>query len=372
VRIAYYMPFKPLGHPVPSGDLIIGSELGEHLAGRGHTVTLVSRLRARWIFWKPWKLLRVPLERRRILRHARTFRPQAWLTYHTYYKAPDLLGPACAGTLGIPYVVFQGIYATRPGKHWLTRPGFASNTTALQAAAMVFTNKRNDEANLRRLVPGERVCYVPAGIRPQAFRHDPQARQALRQAWGVAGDLPVILSAAMFRPGVKTEGLGQVIQACARLRASGRPLRLVICGDGPRRAFLEALARRSGLADTHFGGRIPRAEMARWYSAADVFAFPGIREGLGMVYLEAQAAGLPVVAYGGWGAVEVVADGATGCLADPCRPETFTQGIARLLDDPDLRRRMGVAAADHVRRSHDLESNYETMSRILERLVPGT
>jgi glycosyltransferase involved in cell wall biosynthesis len=91
-----------------------------------------------------------------------------------------------------------------------------------------------------------------------------------------------------------------------------------------------------------------------------------------MVYLEAQAAGLPVVAYGGWGAGEVVADGATGCLADPCHPETFTQGIARLLDDPDLRRRMGAAAADHVRRSHDLESNYETMSRILERLVPGT
>jgi glycosyltransferase involved in cell wall biosynthesis len=372
VRIAYYMPFKPLGHPVPSGDLIIGSELGEHLAGRGHTVTLVSRLRARWIFWKPWRQFQVPIERLRILRQARSFRPQLWLTYHTYYKAPDLLGPVCAGRLGIPYVVFQGIYATRPSKHWITRRGFTCNAAALNAAAMVFTNKRNDETNLRRLVPAERLCYVPPGIRPQAFQHDPRARRELRRAWGVAGDFPVVLSAAMFRPGVKTEGLRQVIHACKNLRASGRPLRLVICGDGPRRAALESEARRSGLADTLFGGRIPRGEMARYYSAADIFAFPGIREGLGMVYLEAQAAGLPVVAHGVWGAGEVVADGVTGWLSDPSRPETFTQGIGRLLGDPALRCRMGVAAAAHVRRSHDLEANYGPLNDILERLVAGT
>ena len=60
VRICFYMPFKPLGHLHPSGDLIIGTELFQFLQRRGHDVRLVSRLRTRWIYWKPWQWLRLP------------------------------------------------------------------------------------------------------------------------------------------------------------------------------------------------------------------------------------------------------------------------------------------------------------------------
>jgi len=369
MRIAYYMPFKPLGHPVPSGDLVIGTELHAHLTRLGHSVLPVSRLRTRWIHWKPWKRVLAILERRRVVRRAQAFRPHVWMTYHSYYKAPDVLGPACSARLGIPYTVFQGIYATRPRNRWTTRGGFTRNTAALRSAAMVFTNKRRDEANLRRLLPAERLCYVAPGIDPEAFRHDSRARAELRAAWGIAEDLPVVLTAAMFRPGVKTEGLVQVIQACRRLRDAGRRLRLAVCGDGPGRARLVAEAQRAGLEDTLFAGRIPRPGMVRYYSAADVFAFPGVREGLGMVYLEAQAASLPVVAHGAWGAGEVVVDGVTGWLSDPQQPESFAGKLGRLLEDPDLRHRMGAAAAAHVRLRHNLEVNYRVLNEVLERVA---
>lgn len=97
--IGYYTPFKPLGFHLPSGDLTIATGLRDFLEAGGHRVLHPSRLRARWIFWKPWLWPIVVWDRLRVLRIVRHAHAGLWLTYHTYYKAPDLDRP-----LGLPKV----------------------------------------------------------------------------------------------------------------------------------------------------------------------------------------------------------------------------------------------------------------------------
>ena len=368
MRIAYYMPFKPMGHPHPSGDLAIGTGLFRFLATRDHDLALISRLRTRWIYWKPWLTPAVGLQMLLAARRAKRFGPDLWLTYHTYYKAPDLLGPACARHLNIPYVIFQGIYATRPRKHLKTRAGYYLNRTALLAADAVFTNKRLDYKNLERIIPPRRLHYVTPGIVSRNYNHDPQARQELRAAWN-SGETPVIMTAAMFRPGVKSRGLEEVIRVCGQLHGQGLQFQLVLVGDGENRGHLQKLARRLLPAKTIFTGRIPPAQMHRYYSAADLFVFPGYEESLGMVYLEAQACGLPVVAYGRWGAKEVVRHAHTGLLATAGSPGSLANSLSRLLNDSRLRTQLGTAAKVHVAKYHDLESNYAAVEAQLKRIV---
>jgi glycosyltransferase involved in cell wall biosynthesis len=109
--------------------------------------------------------------------------------------------------------------------------------------------------------------------------------------------------------------------------------------------------------------------MFHYYHSADIFVFPGIQEGLGMVYLEAQAAGLPVVACAGWGASEVVRHNETGLLSAPGDWPQFTRHIMRLLVDSDLRHKMGNAATRHIACHHDLHINYKRLETQLKSLA---
>ncbi len=364
MKISYYMPFKPPQHANPSGDLITGRELREFLLRQGHAVELASSLRSRWIYWKPLNFLEIRRERARLLAALRPNAVDLWLTYHSYYKAPDLLGPACCRNLQIPYVIFQGIYSTKRRRRLRTLPGFLLNRAALLAADLVVTNKKKDLANLLRLLPDQRVLYVAPGLRPEQFAYDAEARKELRAAWST-GDTPVILSAAMLRSGVKSEGIRQLINSCRELQQSAQDFVLIIVGDGRQRAELEHAARQALGSRCLFVGRIPRRQLYRYYSAADLFAFPGIEESLGMVYLEAQSAGLPVVAFHDWGASEAVLDGRTGLLASASQPEQFTDAIRTLLNDTDLRTRLGRQAREHVINDHDLERNYRFLDKQL-------
>jgi glycosyltransferase involved in cell wall biosynthesis len=140
-------------------------------------------------------------------------------------------------------------------------------------------------------------------------------------------------------------------------------------GDGQEGQKLRRLARDRIPGQYRFVGQVSREELYRYYSAADLFVFPGIRESLGMVYLEAQACGLPVVAFDNAGVPEVVQHGKTGLLTPFEDRITFTRAVARLLEDSFLRRTMGRAAADYVRRHHDLATNYRVLEGALEEIV---
>jgi glycosyltransferase involved in cell wall biosynthesis len=334
----------------------------------------MSDFRCRWIFWKPWQWLKLWHEIRRVVHQHSGDDLDLWLTYHSYYKAPDLLGATAAKQMGIPYVIFQGIYSTKRQRALKSFPGFYLNRRSLRAARHILTNKKVDLLNLKRLIPEHKITYIAPGLIPAEFSFDAEARSELRTALNL-GDDPVVFSAAMFRPDVKTEGLTWVIRTCGELYRRGQPLWLVIAGDGKEKEKLKQLAEAHLPQRVRFVGRIARNDMYRYYSAGDLFVFPGIRESLGMVYLEAQACGLPVVAFENAGVPEAVQDGKTGLLVPMYANGLFADAIERLVKDADLRRKMGQAAQAYVRQNHDLNQNYQKMEGVLQEIVnkrPGT
>ena len=371
MKISFYAPFKPLGHHLPSGDLVIAAGLYRYLEKKGHLLQVASDLRTRWLYWKPWRVLTLLSERRRLVDALSRPVPDLWLTYHSYYKGPDMLGPYVTSRLAMPYVIFQGAYATKWRKNWRTRAGFYLNRKALLAADHVFANKRVDYRNLKRLLPEEKISFAPPGIYPDEFAFSERSRRDLRQRWNVNTD-PVIVSAAMFRRGVKTESLTWVIRACGMLREMGRAFRLVIIGDGVEKPRLAQLAARHLPGQVIFAGKVNRDQMYRYYSAGDVFVFPGIGESLGMVYLEAQSCRLPVVAFDGAGVPEVVQKDQTGLLLPAYDTRAYVQAVDRLLSSEDERGQMGRAAAAYVRRKHDLQQNYSAVEDKLLEIVEAS
>ena len=371
MNISFYAPFKPLGHHLPSGDLVIAAGLYRYLETRGHHLQVASNLRTRWIFWKPWHAAALPVERRNSRAVTARLPADLWLTYHSYYKGPDVLGPYVADRLTIPYVIFQGAYATKWRKKWHTRSGFYLNRKALLAADHVFANKQVDYHNLMRLLPAHRVSYAPPGIYPDEFAFNDNSRRELRRQWNVDTE-PVIVTAAMFRKGVKTESLIWVIRVCAILRNMGRSFRLVIVGDGAQRQNLEKLVAEQLPDRAIFAGKVPRDEMYRYFSAGDLFVFPGIGESLGMVYLEAQSCGLPVVALDGAGVPEVVRKDVSGLLLSANDTRASVDAIDRLIGNKAARREMGRAAAGYIRQEHDLQKNYSAVEDKLGEIVESS
>ncbi|MGB6281471.1 MAG: glycosyltransferase family 4 protein [Syntrophobacteria bacterium] len=217
-------------------------------------------------------------------------------------------------------------------------------------------------------MPEESLTYVVPGILPEQFIFDARSRKQLRQEWDITEGV-VVLTAAMFRPGVKSEGLSWVIRSCGELFRQNVPLYLVIAGEGKEDRHLRQLADSYLPGRVRFLGKVAREEMYRFYSAGDLFVFPGIRESLGMVFLEAQSCGLPVVAFADGGVPEVVADGVCGYLVSPFDAREFNEAIARLLADRVLRKRMGEAASGYVRSRHDLKQNYHIVEDTLLGLV---
>lgn len=150
---------------------------------------------------------------------------------------------------------------------------------------------------------------------------------------------------------------------------------LVVVGGGPYRRTLEGLARRYGVADrVIFSGRIPADEIVDHHRMADVFAMPcrtrggGLDvEGLGIVYLEASACGVPVVAGRSGGAPETVRDGRTGLVVDGTSRREIVDAVAGLLEDRPRASSMGLSGRRWV-----LENwRWEDLARDMQRVLSG-
>ncbi|WP_448382389.1 glycosyltransferase family 4 protein [Desulfosoma sp.] len=371
MKIAFYCPNKPLGHPEPSGDQSIARGLVQALENEGHAVQEMSTFRARWFWTQPGGLRQAMRGCMEALRRSLAWRPELWLTYHTYYKAPDVIGPWLSRLLKIPYVLFQPMYGTRRRRDAETRPGFYWNRLALRGAWLAITNNANDRAALERIVPLKRLTYLAPGIFPEMFSRDDAAGRLVRARYGVTDTDRLVLTVARFRPGVKWESLRFLFRSLALLDAERLSLRLMVVGDGP----LEAAVRREASAclagRVVFPGRVPRRELYAYYSAADLFAFPGIGESLGMVYLEAQACGLAVVALREGGVDQVVADGVTGVLVPARDPAAYADAVSALIREEGLRQAMGLEAARFVRRHRNLHRQGRYLAHLLASLVSG-
>lgn len=369
MNIAFYCPNKPLDHPDPSGDLAIAQGIHQALNRLGHDCREWARFRSRWFWEHPAGWIRAAAATARTLARSASWKPDLWLTYHTYYKAPDVIGPAVTRLLRIPYVLFQPIYSTKRRRDPRTRPGFYLNRAALRRACHAFTNNRKDVRGLDRILSPMSLTYLPPGIFPEAFTRDEEAGRRVRSTWGIQPGEPLLFCAARFRPGVKFRSLDFLLRSMNRLGRGHNRFRLVIAGDGPMEAELRKEAEELLPGKVLFAGKIPRRELFKYYSAADLFVFPGIGESLGMVYLEAQSCGCPVVALRNEGVSQVVEHQVTGFLVPQENETAFSQAVRSLLEDSAARREMGRRAADFVRRERNLHVTYRTLSDRLNELA---
>lgn len=369
MKIALYCPNKPLTHPNPSGDLVIAEGLRSTLNRFGHQCEEVVQFRSRWFWRSPEGWGRAAAGLARGLRSARRMAPAIWLTYHTYYKSPDVLGPWISRSLGVPYVLFQPMYGTRRRKDPRTRVGFYLNRVAIKHACHSFVNNLDDLEAMRRVAPPGSVTYLPPGIFPEQFRRDEHLGSGIRRTLHLGPDVPVIMTAARFRADVKYESLVHLFRSLSRLRTRRPDFRLLVAGDGPMEDRLKGLAEELLPGQAVFVGRVPRERMFELYSAADVFAFPGIGESLGMVFLEAQACRLPVVALNTGGIPQVVRTGETGLLVPRDDGEAMATALDQLLGDREARRAMGRNGERFILEERNLERNYQRLSAALETIA---
>ncbi len=157
------------------------------------------------------------------------------------------------------------------------------------------------------------------------------------------------VSRLVYRKGVDT-----VLDAIARLRQQHPELLYLIAGAGPDRARLEERVATHGLEDhVRFLGKVPHDKLTTLYSAADVFVMPARAaspdvEGFGIVFLEANACGTPVIGATTGGIPDAIRDGKTGLLVPPDDPYALSQAINCLLQDPDFAQQLGEAGRAHV------------------------
>lgn len=150
----------------------------------------------------------------------------------------------------------------------------------------------------------------------------------------------------------RRKGLPHLLQAYALLKRELPQLRLIVVGgDGGMRAACERYIERAGLRDVVFTGRVPDAEVPRYYRSAHVFCAPNTgAESLGIILLEAMASGVPIVASRIEGFAEVLTDGEEGLLVPPGDEHALAAALYRLLTDPSLRERMGQRGLSTARR----------------------
>ncbi|MBB5115333.1 glycosyltransferase family 4 protein [Micromonospora echinospora] len=212
---------------------------------------------------------------------------------------------------------------------------------------------------LRRLAPGVDV---------ETYHPDVDGKE-VRKRLGLA-DRPVVVCVSRLVP---RKGQDMLIRALPEIRRRVPGAALLVVGGGPYRSTLEKLARQTGLEhDVVFTGSVPSDALPAHYAAGDVYAMPcrtrnrGLDvEGLGIVYLEAGATGLPVVAGDSGGAPDAVRDGETGFVVSGRDVAQLADGVATLLADRDLARQFGAAGRAWVEREWRWETQAQRMAALL-------
>ena len=354
MRIAFYAPMKAPDDLTPSGDREMAGLLMTTLNLGKHEVELASAFRAFEGAGDPVQQdkLRAGAEReaaRLIARYeAREAdqRPQIWFSYHVYYKSPDWIGPQVAKALGIPYVLAEASYAaSRADGPWAL--GHKGAELAIKSADLIFSMTSIDAEGLEKILgPMQKHRDLPPFLDPRPYsaieRVHPQPGQPVR-----------LLAVGMMRPGDKVESYRRLADYLVHVKRSDWTLTII--GDGPARSEVEKLLSPLGADRLKFKGARAKIDMPKLYADADIYVWPAAGEAYGMALLEAQAAGLPVVAGKVRGVPDVMLDGQTGFLTPEGDADAFAGVIDFLISDADARRKMGDTGKKFVSGMRSME-----------------
>ncbi len=219
-------------------------------------------------------------------------------------------------------------------------------------------------SRMRRIVPGvDATEFSPANS---------TSGNQLRSELGWI-DRPVIVCVSRL---MARKGQDELIRALPEVHQTSPMASLIIVGEGPYRKDLESLVKKFGLEEfVHLTGKVSQGDLSKWYAAGDIFAMPCRTrlggwdvEGLGIVFLEASATGLPVIVGDSGGAIDAVLDGETGYLVDGTNTNEIAQRISQLILYPDVAKRMGEAGRNWVTQEWTWDQNFKKLDGLLSGL----
>ncbi len=240
----------------------------------------------------------------------------------------------------------------------------------VRRATCVVVNSLKNAAASKDLPRGAGpFVEIPHGVDPRAYNLDGALHAELtverRERFGSS---PVIGFVGRF---VRYKGLSVLIEALSRLPG----VHALLIGNGPLRPQVEEQVRTAGIADrVHFLGDLDERGKIRGLAMMDVLVLPSVdtTETFGVVQIEAQLMGLPVVASRlPTGVTDVTIDNETGLLVTPRDPDALATAISRLLDDRDLARRLGRAGYEHAHRRFTLDVFERRFIKLFEAILSG-
>jgi phosphatidylinositol alpha-1,6-mannosyltransferase len=219
-------------------------------------------------------------------------------------------------------------------------------------------------------VPREKIALISNGVDLQRFVARPR-RQDLMARYGLVGRRVLLTVGRLYA----RKGMDRVIESLPSVLRVLPDVRYLLVGDGTYRADLEQLAIARGVRDAVvFAGAVPDAELIDHYALADAFIMAnrempdGDTEGFGLVFLEANACGIPVIAGKAGGSVDAVTDLVNGLVVDGDRPEEITGAILRLFQDDALRERL-VQTGNAVAARSGWDGRVEQFLALCDRLT---
>ena len=371
-KIAFYATIKPPDHHIASGDRLIAQNLMSALALAGYDVQLASR----YIAYSKREADDILAQRKsgaleeadRLIADLQTDPPDLWLTYHPYCKAPDWIGPRVSAALDIPYVTIEaartGQGFENGGDRWAKWRHEAQE--GIRQVDLHLAFKPTDTAYLRDLL-GEDAPI--AMIAPFIATELPDALPPVDFPAHWRKGAPVLVTTGMMRPGKKVENYRLLADALSRLQALH--WNAVIIGGGPEEETIRAMFSAIDPDRLLFAGIVPHEQVLATMKAADLFVWPGWKEPIGMVYLEAQMMGLPVVALDSMGVSLFVYHGKTGLLSAEEDADGFADNLSTLISHPSLRNDFATAAQSSIANNHSMAAAANTLKQALDPLVAG-
>lgn len=301
-----------------------------------------------------------------------------------YVNAQAALAVGAAKGLPVVYEVrgfLEETWVSRMGQAVMAGDRYvaarAMETDAMRRAAAVVTLSETMRAAIvaRGGIDQDRVRVIPNAVDIDAFRPGPRD-EALAASLGIEPGEPVVGYISSFAP---YEGIRFLIEAVATLRARGRRVRLVLVGDGDELPALRAVAQRTGLTRSGgvvFTGRVPHADIARFYRLIDVFVVPRTADRVSELVTplkpyEAMAMARALVVSRVGALLEIVRDGETGVTFTPEDQVALADALEPLLDDPRLRARLGDAARGWVAAHRTWAANGERYRELYRELGVG-
>lgn len=205
---------------------------------------------------------------------------------------------------------------------------------------------------------------IPTGVNLDDFQN-PYSRKDLESRWHVPQKSKLLLYVSRI---AREKNVDFLLEAAHGLAKKRDDFHLLLIGGGPELEEFQKMVSRWGLSKRIiFTDMLPKKETNRYYGAADIFVFPSITETQGIVISEAMAAGVPAVAVDQMGPSDLIQDGVDGYLV-PLKTDEFAARIEQLLDDENLRTKMGYEARQHARQ-FSVEACADKMAKLYERTI---